>query len=143
MNFGGKDGVRQCSALFSAGQENNVRPNLYEGMKASNTPFSILAMHRVMLYCGKRKRPGLLPARNIWITPMDFAFVISSNTASERQPFIRWAGMCRNSAVTGENIWLEIIVDIGLLQTRVVLEDGEPAEIFIEGSRPQRLVGNI
>ncbi|HAA26105.1 MAG TPA: ribonuclease E/G [Ruminiclostridium sp.] len=38
----------------------------------------------------------------------------------------------------------EIIVDIGLLQTRVaVLEDGEPAEIFIEGSRPQRLVGNI
>jgi len=38
----------------------------------------------------------------------------------------------------------EIIVDAGPLQTRaVVLEDGEPAEIFVEGNQPQRLVGNI
>jgi hypothetical protein len=38
----------------------------------------------------------------------------------------------------------EIIVDAGLLQTRAaVLEDGEPAEILIEGDHPKRLVGNI
>jgi ribonuclease G len=38
----------------------------------------------------------------------------------------------------------EIIVDVGSLQTRAaVLEDGEPAEIFIESNHPHRLVGNI
>jgi len=38
----------------------------------------------------------------------------------------------------------EIIIDVGMLQTRAaLLEDGEPAEIFIEGSHPKRLVGNI
>ena len=70
-----KDGdTAVFSVILGAGQENNVRPELFiEGVsKASNTPFSILAMHRVMLYCGKKKAaPGLLPARNIWITPMD------------------------------------------------------------------------
>jgi len=38
----------------------------------------------------------------------------------------------------------EIIVDAGLPQTRAaVLEDGEPAEIFIESNHPRRIVGNI
>jgi len=38
----------------------------------------------------------------------------------------------------------EIIVDAGMLQTRAaLLEDGEPAELFIEDNHPRQLVGNI
>lgn len=68
----GRTGV--FNAVLGAGQDNNVRPELFiEGVsKASNAPFNMLRMHRVMLYCGKEKAaPDLMPAENIWITPMD------------------------------------------------------------------------
>ncbi|NLG88098.1 MAG: DUF2344 domain-containing protein [Clostridiaceae bacterium] len=62
------------NVILGAGQDNNIRPELFiEGVsKASNTPFSILAMHRIMLYCSKKKAdPAPLTAGKVWITPMD------------------------------------------------------------------------
>jgi radical SAM-linked protein len=72
---GEKDGrTGFFDVILGAGQDNNIRPELFlEGIsKASNIPFSMRRMHRVMLYCSKKKAvPDLMPAENIWITPMD------------------------------------------------------------------------
>jgi len=72
----GRTGV--IDVVLGAGQDNNIRPELFlEGIsKASNTPFNMRRMHRVMLYCGKKKAaPDLMPSENIWITPMDDLFL--------------------------------------------------------------------
>jgi len=66
------------NVILGAGQDNNIRPELFiEGIsKALNTPFYMSRMHRVMLYCNKKKAaPGSPPAENIWITPMDDLFL--------------------------------------------------------------------
>jgi radical SAM-linked protein len=72
----GRTGV--FNVILGAGQDNNIRPELFiEGIsKALNTSFYMSRMHRIMLYCDKKKTaPDSSAAENVWITPMDDLFL--------------------------------------------------------------------
>jgi radical SAM-linked protein len=76
---GEKDGRTGIfNVILAAGQNNNIRPELFlEGVsKVSNTSLDMLRMHRIMLYCSKKKHVSDLPsAGSIWITPMDYLLI--------------------------------------------------------------------